>query len=56
MIFNVKITETLEKIVTIQAKDDKEALQLADNKYRAASQDFVLDADDFTDVEFQVVE
>ena len=55
-VYSIKIIETLEKIVTIQAKDEKEALQLADNNYRAASQDFILDSDDFVDVDFQVVE
>ena len=35
----VKITETLIKIVEVDAKDEKEALQVVDNKYRAAKVD-----------------
>lgn len=51
----VKITETLVKIVEVDAKDEREALQIADNKYRAADDDFVLSADNFDSVEFEVV-
>ena len=54
--FKIRITETLEKVVTIQAKTEKEALQLADDNYRAAQDDYILDAENFTGVEFKVEE
>lgn len=53
--FKVRITETLEKVVTIQAETEKEALQLADDNYRAAQDDYVLDAENFTNVDFKVL-
>lgn len=51
----VKITETLVKIVEVDTKDEKEALQLVDDKYRAADEDFILSAENFSDVQFEVV-
>lgn len=51
----VKITERLVKFVEVDAKDEKEALQLVDNKYRAADEDFILSAENFSDVQFEVV-
>ena len=54
--YKIHIIETLEKDVTIQAKDEKEALQLVDNNYRAAKDDYILDAENFTGVKFEVVE
>ncbi|MBQ3642440.1 MAG: DpnD/PcfM family protein [Treponema sp.] len=53
--YKVRITETLEKVVTIQAETEKEALQLADDNYRAAQDDYVLDAENFTNVDFKVL-
>ena len=51
----VKITETLEKIVEVDAKNEKEALQIVDNNYRAAVDDYILSADNFSEVSFEVV-
>ena len=51
--FRVRIIETLEKGVTIQANDEKEALEIAKNNYKAAQDDYILDADDFAGVEFK---
>jgi|GEM_PF-3039853 len=51
----VKITETLVKIVEVDAKDEKEALQVVDNLYHAADEDFILSAENFDYVEFEVV-
>ena len=47
MKLKIRITETLEKIVTVEANSEKEALQIADNNYRAANDDYILDASNF---------
>lgn len=52
--YKVKITETLEKFVEIQAENIDEALQIADNNYRAALNEYILDSGNFTDVVFNV--
>lgn len=51
----VKITETLVKIVEVDAKNEREALQLVDDNYRAADEDYILSAENFIDVQFEVV-
>ena len=51
----VKITETLVKYVEVDATNESEALQLVDNLYRAAEDDYVLSADNFESVNFEVV-
>jgi len=51
----VKITENLVKIVEVDAKNEREALQLVDDKYRAADEDYILSAENFSDVQFEVV-
>lgn len=51
----VKITETLVKYVEVDATNEHEALQLVDNFYRAAEDDYVLSADNFESVNFEVV-
>jgi hypothetical protein len=55
MTFKVQITETLEKTVEIEANNEHEALVMADCNYRAAKDGYVLDADNFTNVDFKVV-
>ena len=50
MEFDVKITETLEKIITVNAKSRDEAEQIVNNSWRAG--DYILDAECFTGVEF----
>ena len=54
--FKVRITETLEKVIEVQAETEREALQLVDDNYRAAQDDYILGADNFTGVDFKVVE
>ena len=54
--FKVRITETLEKVVEVQAETEREALQLVDDNYRAAQDDYILDAENYTGVDFKVVE
>jgi len=43
--FQVEITETLQKIVLIEAEDESEAFRKASNMYECC--EIVLDADDF---------
>ena len=52
----VKITEILVKYVEVDATNESEALQLVDNLYRAAEDDYVLSADNFESVKFEVVD
>ena len=54
--FKIKIIETLEKVVEIEALNRKEALENAQRNYSAAESEYVLTADDYSDVDFQVVE
>lgn len=56
MTFKIRITETLEKVIEIEARNKKEALEIAQINYSAAESDYVLTADDYSDVDFQVVE
>ena len=51
--FDVTVTETLEQIVRVEAHSPKEAEQLVAKDW--AKKEFVLDADNFTGVEFQAV-
>lgn len=49
--FYVSITETLNKIVEVQAEDEYEAIHKISNAYYAG--DIVLDSEDFVDTEFE---
>lgn len=53
--YKVRITETLEKDVYIIADSEEEALQIVDNNYRAAQDAYVLDAENFANVDFKVL-
>lgn len=55
MKYKVKITETLEKIVEIDANNEHEALITADCNYRAAKDDYILTAENYTNTVFEVV-
>lgn len=50
MQFDVNITETLEKTVTVEAASSEEAKAVVEAAYNDAK--YVLDADDFTGVQF----
>ena len=50
--YAVKITETLEKIVYVQADNPLEAEELAQENYNRS--EYILDADNFVGVEFEV--
>lgn len=52
--FDVNITETLEKVVTIEAESKEEALKLAEEMWH--NSDIILDADNFADVDYKVGE
>ena len=54
--YKIKIIETLEKVVTVNALDKKNALETAHEKYTAAEDDFILSADDYSGVDFKVEE
>lgn len=54
--YKIRIVETLEKIVEVGAIDKKNALEIAHEKYTATEDDLILSADDYSGVEFQVVE
>lgn len=51
--FEVEITETLQKTVTIRAKSRAEAEALAEKRWK--NEELVLDADNFVDVDFSVL-
>jgi hypothetical protein len=52
--FEVEITETLKKTVIVEAENEENALRIVDDNYRAAQDDYVLDAENFVDVSFKV--
>lgn len=51
--YNVEIVETLIRIVTVEATSEEEAIEKIMYDYNNA--ELVLDADDFFDVEFEIV-
>lgn len=56
MKYNVKITETLAKSITIEAENAEEAQRKVEENYRFACDDYVLGAEDFQSVDFEVVD
>ena len=55
-VYKIRIIETLEKVVTISAADRKNALEIVEEKYSKAEDDYILSADDFSGIEFKAVE
>ena len=49
--FEVTITETLQKTVTVEAKSREEAEEIVHERYKDS--EYILDADHFKDVEFK---
>ena len=49
--FYISVTETLNKIVEVQAESSEEALRKVEDAYDA--DEFELDYDDYVDVEFE---
>ena len=52
--FKVEITETLQKTITIIAKDENAAIREARDLY--FDEEVVLDSDDYVDTDFEIVE
>jgi len=52
--YKVTITETLQKVVTVDADSYDDAEQIASNNWRTG--DYILDSSNFTGVEFSAVE
>lgn len=52
-VFNVAVTETLCRTISVQADNPNEAFLIVRNAWR--NSEFVLDAGDFFDVDFNVV-
>lgn len=52
--YNVTITETLKKTVTVEAESQEEAEQLVSDNWH--NSEYILDADDFVGVEFESAE
>ena len=51
--YSVEIVETLIRIVTVEATSEEQAIEFVMYDYNNA--ELVLDADDFFDVEFEIV-
>ena len=51
--FTVTITETLKRTVEVEADDQQQAEQVASDGWHSSK--YILDADNFVDVEFEVV-
>ena len=52
--YRVVITETLQRIVYVDAKSAEEAKDVAEERYR--SEEIALDSSDYQDTEIEVVE
>ena len=53
-IYTVKITETLEKLIHIEADSEQNAINEVVRSYNLAEDGYVLSADNFTDVKFEI--
>ncbi len=51
MKFEITVSETLQKVVSVDAGDSNEAESIAENNWRAG--DYILGAEHFTGVEFK---
>lgn len=51
--YQIEVRETLIKIVTVEATSEEQAIELVVHDYNNA--ELVLDADDFFDVEFELI-
>lgn len=52
--FQIEITETLSRIVSVKANDINEAIQKVREQYRQS--DIVLDSEDFISVDFKEID
>jgi len=53
-IYTVKITETLEKLIHIEADSEQNAINEVVKSYNLAEDGYVLSADNFADVKFEI--
>jgi CheY-like chemotaxis protein len=51
--YKVKITETLERVITTKANNEEEAIEYVKQEYD--EDHIILDADDFAGVDFEIV-
>ncbi len=51
--FNIEITETLSRTLSIEADSYEEAIRIAKEKYKA--EEVVLDSQDYVDTEFKII-
>ena len=54
--FAIKITETLEQVVIVEAENTYEALQLAEKNYKEEKEGYVLDSSNYTGAEFTPID
>ena len=54
--FKIRIIETLEKVVIIEAENTYEALQICEKKYKAAEDDFILTSSNYSGTEFKPID
>ena len=52
--FNVTITETLKMVVEVEAQNQQQAEQIVSDRWR--NSEYILDADNFCEVEFTATE
>lgn len=55
MKYKVEITETLRKVVEVEAFDAIEARQIAEENYKNADEDYILTDNDYELTEFNVL-
>ena len=55
MKYKVEITETLKKIVEVDAESAKEAKQIVMDRYHEAEDDYILTDANYYDTEFEVL-
>ena len=51
----IRIRETLEKRVYVEAKNSMEAYTIAKDNYNNVEDDYILNSDDFADVNFTIM-
>lgn len=51
--YQIEVRETLIRIITVEATSEEQAIELVMHDYNNA--ELVLDADDFFDVEFELI-
>lgn len=52
--FSVEITETLQKVITVEAQDEAEALWKAEDMWK--NEEYVLGSENFTGADFCIVD